>query len=107
MFARTLRIQTAADQIDAAAMLFEESVIPLCKSQKGFVGAEYLADVGAEYLADRQTGASLLITIWNSEEDLLASERSRFFQEQVAKFIGYFTSPPVRESFEVVLLDLR
>ncbi len=99
MFARTLRIQTAADQIDAAVMLFEESVIPLCKSQKGFVGAEYLAD--------RQTGASLLITIWKSEEDLLASERSRFFQDQVAKFIGYFTAPPVRESFEVVLFDLR
>jgi len=98
MFARTLRIQTAPDQIDAAAMLFEESVIPLCKNQKGFVGAEYLAD--------RNTGASMLITIWESEADLQNSERSRFFQEQVAKFLGYFTAPPIRESFEVVMLDL-
>jgi heme-degrading monooxygenase HmoA len=98
MFARTLRIQVAADQIDAAAMLFEESVIPLCKSQKGFVGAEFLAD--------RNTGASIVITIWKSEEDLLTSERSRFFQEQVAKFIGYFTAPPIRETFEVIMLDL-
>ncbi len=98
MFARTLRIQTAPDQIDAAAMLFEESVIPLCKNQKGFVGAEYLAD--------RHTGASMLITIWESEEDLHNSESSRFFQEQVAKFLGYFTAPPIRESFEVVMLDL-
>ena len=38
--------------------------------------------------------------------DLMNSERSRFFQEQVANFIGYFTAPPIRESFEVVLLDL-
>jgi heme-degrading monooxygenase HmoA len=99
MFARTLRIQIAADQIDAAVMLFEESVVPLCKSQKGFVGAEFLAD--------RHTGASLVITIWKSEEDLLANERSRFFGEQVAKFLGYFTAPPIRESFEVVMLDLN
>ncbi|MGB2907827.1 MAG: antibiotic biosynthesis monooxygenase [Candidatus Aminicenantaceae bacterium] len=98
MFARTLRIQTAPDQIDTAAMLFEESVIPLCKNQKGFVGSEYLAD--------RHTGVSLVITIWESEADLQNSERSRFFQEQVAKFIGYFTAPPIRESFEVVMLDL-
>jgi heme-degrading monooxygenase HmoA len=98
MFARTLRIQIAPDQIDAAAMLFEESVVPLCKSQKGFVGAEMLAD--------RNTGSGVLITIWKSEQDLLANERSRFFQEQVAKFIGYFTAPPIRESFEVVMFDL-
>ncbi len=99
MFARALRIQTAPDQIDAAFMLFEESVVPLCKNQKGFVGAQYLAD--------RNTGSSLLITIWESEADLQNSERSRFFQEQVAKFIGYFTAPPIRESFEVILLDLN
>ncbi len=80
-------------------MLFEESVVPLCKNQKGFVGAQYLAD--------RNTGSSLLITIWESEADLQNSERSRFFQEQVAKFIGYFTAPPIRESFEVILLDLN
>ena len=98
MFARTLRIQIAVDQIDAAAMLFEESVIPLCKSQKGFVGAEFLAD--------RHTGACLVITIWKSEKDLLANEHSRFFSEQVAKFLGYFTAPPIRESFEVVMFDL-
>ena len=53
MFARTLRIQTAPDQIDAAVMLFEESVVPLCKNQKGFKGAQFMAD--------RHTGASLLV----------------------------------------------
>jgi hypothetical protein len=38
---------------------------------------------------------------------MLASERSRFFQEQVAKFIGFFTAPPIRESYEVLLLEVR
>ena len=99
MHARILRIQTAVDQIDAAVMLFEESVVPLCKNQNGFKGAEYLAD--------RKTGSGLLITLWETEEDMLASERSRFFQEQVAKFIGFFTAPPIRESYEVLLLDVR
>lgn len=98
MHARILRIHTSVDQIDAAAMLFEESVVPLGKNQSGFKGAQFLAD--------RKTGSGVLITLWETEEDMLASERSRFFQEQVAKFIGYFTAPPIRESYEVLLLDV-
>lgn len=42
MYARLLKIRTGIDQIDAAAMLFEESVIPLCKTQKGFKGGQPL-----------------------------------------------------------------
>jgi heme-degrading monooxygenase HmoA len=99
MYARILRIQTAVDQVDAASMLFEESVVPLCKNQSGFKGAQFLAD--------RKTGSGLLITIWETEEDMLGSERSRFFQEQVAKFIGFFTAPPIREAYEVLHLDIR
>ncbi len=99
MHTRILRIQIKPDEIDTAAMLFEESVVPLCKNQKGFRGAQYLAD--------RSTGSGLLFTFWETEEDMLASERSRFFQEQVARFIGFFTAPPIREAFEVIFVDLK
>jgi heme-degrading monooxygenase HmoA len=99
VFARILRIQIDPGRIDAAAMLFEESVVPLCKNQKGFKGAQFLTD--------RSTGAGLILTFWKSEEDMQASERSRFFQDQVGKFISFFTAPPIRESFEVIYIDLK
>jgi len=95
MFARLLRIQTKADQIDATAKLFEGSVVPLCRKQRGFQGAYFLAD--------RKTGESILITMWKSEEDMLANEKNRFFQEQVVRFMNLFTEPPIRESYEVVV----
>ena len=98
MYARMLKIQTAVDQIDAAAMLLEESVIPLCKNLKGFKGGQFLAD--------SKTGNGLILTFWESEEAMHASEQSRFFQDQVTKFIGFFTSPPLREAYEVILFDV-
>lgn len=96
MFARLLRIKTNIDQIDDVAQIFMESVIPLCKEQKGFVRAYYLAD--------RQSGECLPITVWESEEDMLTTEENRFFQEQLVKLMGFFKSPPVREAYEVVVM---
>jgi len=94
-FARILRMHLKLDRIGQAKIIFEESVIPLCKSQKGFLGAYFLAD--------QESGTCLPITLWESEEDMLATERSAFFQEQIIKFMPFFTSPPVREGFEVIV----
>ena len=97
MFARLLKMHTKTEQIEEAAMIFEESVIPLCKDKKGYKGAYFLAN--------RKTGDCLPITLWESEEAMMATEESRFFQEQVVKFMGLFTAPPIREAFEVVFKD--
>ena len=97
MHVRLLIIQIEVDRIDEASMLFEESVIPLCKDKKGYKGANFLAD--------RKTGKCIVTTLWESEEDMLATEKSRFFQEQVVKFIGFFTANPIREAYEVIIED--
>ncbi len=97
MFARLLRMQTKIERIDEAAKLFEESVIPLCKDKKGYKGAYFLTD--------RKTGTSIPITLWESEKDMLATESSHFFQEQLVKFMGFFKAPPIRETFEVIVQD--
>ncbi len=98
MFARLLRIKTKIERIDEASKLFEENVIPLCKDKKGYKGAYFVAD--------RKTGNSMLVTLWESEEDMLATERSRFFQEQVVKFLSFYKSSPIREAYEVVFKGL-
>jgi len=97
MHARLLIIQLKFEQIDEASMLFEESVIPLCKDKKGYKGAYFLTD--------RKTGKCIMMTQWESEEDMLATEQSRFFQEQVVKFLSFFKSAPIREAYEVCIED--
>ncbi len=97
MFARLTRIKTKIERLDEAAKLFEESVIPSCKKQKGYKGAYFLID--------RKTGESIPITLWENEEDMLATESSHFFQEQLVKFMTFFKSPPIREAYEVVVQD--
>ncbi len=97
MFARVLRIKIKIERIDEAAKLFEESVIPLLKNQKGYKGAYFLTD--------RKTGVNIPITLWESEEDMLATESSHFFQEQLVRFMTFFKAPPIREAYEVVVQD--
>jgi hypothetical protein len=36
---------------------------------------------------------------------MLANEASRFFQEQVARFIPFYAKPPIREAFEVTIRE--
>ena len=93
MFARLTTTQVQADKIDEVLKIMEESVIPAVKSQKGFRGLYGLTD--------RKTGKGVTISLWDSEEDVIANEQSGFYQEQVAKFKDLFTAPPVREGYEV------
>lgn len=97
MFVRLLRMKIDTDRIDEASKLFEETVVPLCRDQKGFQGAYYLAD--------RETGNCLVMTLWGSKKNMMATEESRFFQEQLVKFMVFFKEPPVRETYEVIVKE--
>jgi len=95
MFARLTTAQIPIDRIDIFIKIFEESVVPAAKSQKGYKSI-YLS-------VDRKTGKGVAIGFWESEEDAIANEENRFYQEQVAKFITFYTKPPIREGYEVVV----
>ena len=95
MFARILRSRLKIDKIDDATRTFREDVLPLCREQQGFKGGYFMSDP--------KTGESVAITLWESREAMLANEQSHFFGEQVAKFIPFYTKPPVREAYEVIL----
>jgi heme-degrading monooxygenase HmoA len=93
MFARLTIVQVNIDKLDETIKLFEGSVVPAAKLQKGYRGI-YL-------FTDRQTGKGVSIALWDSEEDAIANEQSGYYQEQLAKFKDLFTAPPVREGYEV------
>ncbi|MFC2160022.1 antibiotic biosynthesis monooxygenase family protein [Acidobacteriota bacterium] len=97
MFARLLRMHIKEDQTGRAAKIFKESVVPMCREQKGYSGSIFLCD--------EKTSTCLPITLWESEEDMAKTEESRFFQEQLVKFMSLFSEPPVKESFKVIFKE--
>lgn len=76
--------------------IFEESVVPAAKEQKGFC-AIYLL----ESEDDPTTGMAL--SLWDSKADAEAGEQSGYYQEQVQKFAPLFAAPPERKGYEITV----
>jgi len=95
MFARMTTGETKVDWMDKFVKIYEESVVPDAKRQKGYCGAYFLID--------RKTGKVVSITMWDCEDDALANEKSRYYQEQLVKIMNILTKPPIREGYEVVV----
>jgi heme-degrading monooxygenase HmoA len=91
MYARLTTMHVKPEKIDEAIKTYRMSVVPAAKRQNGFIAA-YL-------LTDRPTGRGISMTIWKTEDDALANEHSRYYQEQLVKFIELFQSPPIREGY--------
>jgi len=97
MFARLTIIQVKIEQIDEASKLFNESVVPMFKSQQGYQGGFFLAD--------RKSGKCICVSLWDSEKDAISNEQSLLYQEQLVKFMDLFKAPPIREGYDVLVQD--
>jgi hypothetical protein len=95
MFARMTVLSFKPESVADAIRLFRTSVIPLARKQKGFRGACFLIN--------RAAGKARAVTFWRSETDALANERALFYQEQLARFLVYFSGDPIREGYEVAV----
>ena len=97
MYARITKIQIDVHKINEASDLFKKSVVPAFKAQKGYRGIFFMAD--------QKKGECLCLSLWDTEEDLVANEKSLSYQEQLIKFLDLFTGDPIREGYEVVFQD--
>jgi heme-degrading monooxygenase HmoA len=93
MFARMTILQVVPENSDKAIKLFRRSVVPEAKKQKGYQGACLLTDV--------KSGKGIAVTFWRNEANAAANEESRYYQEQLVKFLQYFSGPPICESYTV------
>jgi heme-degrading monooxygenase HmoA len=66
MFARVTTVQAPPDRIEESARVAREQALPAMQGRSGFKGMYYLVD--------RENGRGLGITLWETEEDLLATE---------------------------------
>jgi len=80
-------------KMDQAIGMYRESVLPTLKAQKGFKGLYWLSDRGT----DKYT----VITLWESEADMKATETSGLLQEVIANLGAFVATPPVIQHYEV------
>ncbi len=93
MYARIFAVQVLPGKAEEAITIFQNSVIPAAKQQKGFISLMLLTD--------RSTGKGMTVGLWETEADLKANEASGYLQEQTAKLGDVFAAPPVEEVYEV------
>jgi heme-degrading monooxygenase HmoA len=95
LFARVTSFVLVKGRVNDAIRLYEQSVLPAAQSQKGFRGTLFLVD--------RASGKTQVITFWESEADAAANEANLYYQEQLAKFLPLYVTPPFREGYELGL----
>ena len=98
MFARVSTFQGPPDQTAEGIRIAREQILPVARLQDGFKGL-YI-------LFDRGSGTSVSITLWESEEDMKASEEAaRRARTESAEAAGE-TIVSV-ERYEVALQELN
>lgn len=94
MYVRAATVQIRPGKTQEVIDLHNNSLIPAAKAQKGWRGSYLMTDAGSEKI--------LSITVWDSEEEMLASESgSGYLKEQVAKFDSVFAEPPHFDHYEL------
>jgi heme-degrading monooxygenase HmoA len=98
VFARVSTFQGAPDQTAEGIRVAREQILPAARLQDGFRGI-YL-------LFDRESGKSLSVTLWETEEDMRASEEAaRRARDESAAATGETVLGV--ERYEVALQDLN
>ena len=97
MFARLTTVYVKPDRVDKAIEIFNESIIPAAREQEGYQGADVLVD--------RESGKGVVITFWETEENAIANEENKYYQEQLLKTVVLFIADPRREGFDVGVMD--
>ena len=93
MHARVVGLRVLPINVGEAVRLYQDRVVPAAREQEGFRGALMLTDP--------DTGEGLSISMWNSEEDMHASEVSGYYYRKLSELDALFISTPVRKHYEV------
>jgi heme-degrading monooxygenase HmoA len=93
LHARVVSMEMLPINVAEAVRIYQDRVVPAAREQEGFRGALMLTDPGS--------GEGLSISLWNSEEDMHASEASGFYHRKLSELEAFFISTPVRKLYEV------
>lgn len=98
MFARHVSVHGSPDRIDEGIRVQRESVVPVLRECEGFKAQIFLVD--------RATGNVIGMSVWDTEEDMLASEAKVMpVRQRVAQQMEASAAPEVR-IYEVPVFEL-
>jgi heme-degrading monooxygenase HmoA len=95
MYARVVMLVVKPKKLDELFQVFENSIIPAAKQQKGFQSLTFLMDT--------ETDNGLSISVWATKEDMLSCEANGYYQQQLAKIADLTFGHPVEQHYEVRL----
>jgi heme-degrading monooxygenase HmoA len=97
MYARHVTVRGSSDRIQEGAQSVREQVFSILKECKGFRGQLLLLD--------RDKGELIGISLWETEEDMLATEEKiKGTRQQVADSVSASAPPEVR-MFELAVYE--
>jgi hypothetical protein len=89
MYARHVTVRGSGERIEEGVRAIREHVIPVLKECNGFRGQLLLVD--------REKGEAIGISLWDTEEEMLASEEKvSGVRQQTADSVGASAAPDVR-----------
>ncbi len=98
MFARTSTVEGTPENVEQGIRFFQENVLPALKGAPGYKGALLLVD--------RQSGKGLGISVWDSEDNMQASEDAvRTARDQAAQTMG--GSVAAVDHYEVAIYETQ
>ena len=98
MHARVSAGRVQPGQVAAMSRIVREELVPVARQQPGFRGFIELAD--------EASGTFQLLTLWETEAAMEASEAAGYYRSQLAKLEEGLRGQPTRETFAVVLWEL-
>ena len=93
MYARVTQDPIQPGKLGQAIKVERDSILRAATVEKGFKGLYFLTN--------RKTGKGMTISLWDTEEDMMAAEKSGYYGEQLAKLLPLLSGPPIREYYEV------
>jgi heme-degrading monooxygenase HmoA len=93
MYARVSTAELQPGRMDEVIDISRDSVLPAAQQQRGFRSGLWLTD--------RDANKIMIVSLWETKEDMEAGERSGYYREQIGKFAGMLAGDVVREAYEV------
>ncbi len=96
MHARIGTLYPHPDRFDHVLRVLHDTVFPASQKEPGFRAMLVMNN--------RHAGTVVIITLWESEADMLASEAREYLQDQVSRIITHLRRPPEFEHYETEVL---
>jgi heme-degrading monooxygenase HmoA len=96
MHARMGTLYPRSGDFDHVLQLLHDTVALAAQNEPGFGGMLVMNN--------RQASKIVGITLWESEDDMAASERGEYLQDQVSRVITHLRRPPEFEDYEIEVL---